>query len=78
MVKLNEEGRNAAESWLYRQLRHAIQKQSTEQVGDKFADTGVVDALANILHICDEFGLDFADCERQARNHYVEEIEVTV
>jgi len=31
-------------------------------------------ALANILHLCDATGLDYAQLESRARGHYLEEI----
>ncbi len=75
-VRLNSEGRGIRSTPFYETLRAAILKQAKEQGGSKWDATGVTDALANIMHICDESGLDFAECESRARNHYLCEIEI--
>lgn len=76
-IHLNEEGRQIKRSSFYREIRKAVHKQAKQQGGDIHDSTGVVDLLANVMHICDESDLDFADCERQARNHYLAELEVS-
>lgn len=75
-VRLNKEGRGIRKTWLYLELRAAIRKQAKEQGGTADDYTGVTDALANIMHICDESGLDFAECEARAREHYLCEIDL--
>jgi hypothetical protein len=57
----------------YHRIYTMVQKHGKEQTGD--TEGGIVDMLSNLFHICDEEGLDFADCERQARAHYQSEIE---
>lgn len=75
-VKLNAEGREIKRSEYYRAIHAMVKKHGKEQTGH--VDTGVVDMLSNLLHICDEHELDFADLERQARNHYRCEISPLV
>ena len=43
------------------------------------ADTGTIeeviyDALTDLKHACDKFGLDFEVCSRIAHNHYLKEL----
>jgi hypothetical protein len=38
-------------------------------------ETYVPDMLANIMHMCDAYGIDFEDSLRRGRNHYDEEKE---
>jgi len=35
----------------------------------------VVDVLIDLRHLCDAMDLDFADCDRVAYDHYIEELE---
>lgn len=37
-------------------------------------ETGIVDLIGDLLHLCDYLGLDFAECEEQARRHYGPEL----
>ena len=37
------------------------------------AQENVVDMLADLRHLCDVKGWDFADLDRQAYQHYIEE-----
>ncbi len=73
-IQLSAEGRGIRSSSYYRAIRTMVRKHGKEQTGN--TEGGIVDMLANLLHICDQEGLDFAECERQARNHYQAEIEV--
>jgi hypothetical protein len=34
----------------------------------------VTDILTDLRHLCDAEGIDFADCDRNARDHYLPEI----
>jgi len=36
-------------------------------------DWQIVDMLTNLRHLCDREDLDFADLDRRASNHYVDE-----
>lgn len=33
----------------------------------------VTDALSDLRHLCDTYGLDFGDCDRAAYGHYIAE-----
>ena len=37
-------------------------------------DTGIVDLLANLRHLCDREGLDFAELDSMAYAHYIAEM----
>lgn len=41
---------------------------------DKHGRDNLIDALTDLRHFADLSGLDFGDCDRQAMNHYREEI----
>lgn len=36
-------------------------------------ESGVIDILTDIRHLCDQVGLDFANLDRIAYNHYIAE-----
>lgn len=36
-------------------------------------ETYICDLIANLMHLCDREGFDFANCLRRGRNHHFEE-----
>ena len=46
---------------------------ATYEDADSDVGAAIVDLLADIRHLCDKIGLDYADHDRVAYNHYIEE-----
>jgi predicted metallopeptidase len=46
---------------------------ATYEDAESDASAAIVDLLADIRHLCDKVGLDYADHDRVAYNHYTEE-----
>lgn len=49
----------------------AERAQQAVDLQEEGGDTGIVDLLANLRHLCDREGLDFAKLDRMAYAHYV-------
>jgi hypothetical protein len=64
-----EDGRQAAAHATYG--RHA----TANQLSAEDAESGLTDALTNLMHFADNYGLDFEDRLENARTHY--EVERT-
>ena len=56
-------------------LYYMQQKQQYESFTDE-AEAIVCDLLADLMHLCDEYGVDFEGRLDMARQHYNEEIRI--
>lgn len=64
-----------ATSGLVDAVERAILDYSREAgLEDDEVKTAMSDFLADFRHLCDRWGLDFAELDRMAYNHYTEEI----
>ena len=48
-------------------------QRAIDACADEGGDAGIIDTLANLRHLCDRDGMDFAELDRMAYNHYLEE-----
>jgi len=53
--------------------RTAFVSVALEQYIGRSNDEQVIDCLTDLRHFCDAYGLDFADLDHIAYNHYIEE-----
>lgn len=38
-------------------------------------EAAIIDVLTDLRHLCDQYGLDMGDLDRQAHEHYLEELQ---
>lgn len=51
----------------------ACRAQMAVDLGEEGGDSAIVDLLANLRHLCDREGLDFAELDSMAYIHYITE-----
>lgn len=56
-----------------RAFRHALIF-AHEQNGDEDIETAIYDLMADLLHLCDDYGIEQDDAQRIARHHYNAEL----